>query len=87
MFVGVGVQIGVFCSHSGLCGFSVKLYLAEPVRILRNSEEPLSVTWASADKVGVVGTEAIRHLRNTVKDMVDEFLNDYLAANPLAPKP
>ena len=41
----------------------------------------LSTTWQRG-QVGILGRKVIDDLRGIVGDRVDEFINDYLAANP-----
>jgi hypothetical protein len=40
-------------------------------------------TWKASAKLGVVGRSRLSALRTEVADMVDEFLNAYLAENPV----
>ncbi|MHC4539612.1 MAG: hypothetical protein ACYTEK_09815 [Planctomycetota bacterium] len=40
-----------------------------------------SITWKE-DFVLLAGSQRLSEVRDTVKDLVDEFINDYLAANP-----
>jgi len=40
-----------------------------------------AATWDKS-YAGIVGAKYIRDIREAVKDLVDEFANDYLAVNP-----
>ena len=62
--------------HTSL-GFSELVFLA------RDSAKYCCVatTWYTSG-IGTVGLANIKDVRERVKDQVDEFLNDYLAANP-----
>lgn len=42
-------------------------------------------TW-SAGHLLVLGDEKVDHIRDTVRDLTDEFVNEYLAANPISNK-
>lgn len=41
-----------------------------------------ATTWQTWPKVGLLGSRDLQSVRQVVKDHVDEFINDYLAANP-----
>lgn len=62
---------------------SVEVSLWERVYLARDPNTiTLAATW---DKIGIgLGSSDIarRKIRESVKDLVDEFINDYLAANP-----
>jgi len=62
---------------------SVEVSLRERVYLARDPETiTLAATW---DKIGIgLGSSDIakRKIRESIKDLVDEFINDYLAANP-----
>jgi len=38
--------------------------------------------WSAPGKIGTVGIRKLFQLRERVRDIVDQFLNAYLAANP-----
>ena len=40
------------------------------------------VRFWETDTQGTVGKSNIRQIREVIGDMVDKFINDYLAANP-----
>jgi len=66
-----------------LAAVTIIVELREAVFLLR---EPKRIcigasTWKRG-RVWIVGLGRIRELRESVKDLVDEFINDYLAANP-----
>jgi len=78
------VVIGGTCDR--ICGSSVRISYREQVFVLRGDEyiEVYSpATWETAGVVGIVGSDNLkRSIRDSVKDMVDEFVNAYLTANP-----
>jgi hypothetical protein len=69
-----------FKSGTGLCAHSVGVELKEMVMLARRFETVGSI-WRTGS-VGTVGIANIKELRGSVGDLVDEFINDYLAANP-----
>ena len=66
-----------------LAGAAINVELRETVLLLR---EPKRICYSVStwSKTGVwgVGLSRIKDLRESVKDLVNEFINDYLAANP-----
>jgi hypothetical protein len=59
---------------------SVLVSLCQDVTLARNGQFASgAMTW---DKAYVVANPSVQGIRNLVKDMTDEFLNDWLAANP-----
>jgi hypothetical protein len=65
---------------SALLVFSIAVDLIEWVMLARGGE-----TWGQiwhTSSTGKGGVNHIRNLRESVGDKVDEFINDYLAANP-----
>lgn len=73
------VNLSAF-TYLALCVYSVRVALFEAVTLARGGQTSASV-WES-DYFGMVGTKNIRRVRNNVGDKIDEFINDYLAANP-----
>ncbi len=62
--------------------FHMSLSLHELVNLWRNPKDTLIVkTWEKAG-FGLVETDYLRIIKEKVEDFVDEFLNDWLAANP-----
>jgi hypothetical protein len=54
--------------------------IREMVTLARGGET-YGTIWET-DSVGSVGKNNIRQIREVVADLVDKFINDYLAANP-----
>jgi hypothetical protein len=65
---------------TGICAYSVHVELTEKVKLDRG----FSVSGAiwEIGMIGAIGTGDMRKIREYVGDMVDKFINDYLAANP-----
>ncbi len=67
----------------GLYAYCVQLGLYQRVRLDRApSVIAVVVTWAISGEVGTVGANKLGNVRKAVRDMVDQFINAYLAANP-----
>lgn len=74
------VNLSAFIYLDNLCVYSVRVQLLEAVTLARGGPANGSV-WES-DYLGIVGTKNIRKVRDDVGDKVDQFINDYRAANP-----
>jgi hypothetical protein len=65
----------------GLYSYLIDLSFRQRVILERDqSIRTIAATWNIASK-GVVGANKLRNLREIVADYIDEFINDYLAAN------
>jgi len=68
----------------GAIAVAVKVEFCQDVILLRDpTKHCAAVTWQD-EVVMLVGTESIRGVRGELSDLVDRFINDYLAANPEA---
>ncbi len=63
----------------------VKIDLFQDVRLVTNPRFVLSASTWDRMFIGSGGLLHIQGIRSKVKDIVDEFCNDYLAANPKVP--
>jgi hypothetical protein len=74
--------------ESGFYVYAIRVQFKQTVRIERNSKiAVLASTWEAPSVVGTVGTRALRDVRGSVRDRVDEFINAYLEQNPRSRKP
>lgn len=79
-----GVQI-LKMQDLPLCAVIVRATLRQDVSIPRNGKRILGTTW-DHHFIGIAGTEKLdEQIRTEIRDLVDQFLNDYLAANPKVP--
>lgn len=80
LYINVNVQIG---EEILLAAAAINVELREKVLLLRKPKR-ICYSVSTWRKTGVrtVGLGRIKDLRGTVKDLVNEFINDYLAANP-----
>ena len=76
------VNINLMTSSAGLYAYDVSVDIQQEV-ILKTSPSrtTIATTWDKA-MVGALGSRNLGDLRNSVNDLVDFFINDYLAANP-----
>jgi hypothetical protein len=64
----------------GLYLFSIDVQLLQLVTLARGSRV-VGCIWIHND-IGIVGIDNISKIRPRLADLVDKFINDYLAANP-----
>jgi len=66
----------------GLYAYGIQLELMQLMRSLVPPEAMVTgVTW-DAGAVGSISATNLRDVLNSVRDLVDEFINDWLTANP-----
>jgi hypothetical protein len=67
-----------------LYAFAITVELKEDVALRRNPQIIVitATVWEVGQYAGLVGQDKIPELRDYVKDLVDEFCNAYLTANP-----
>ena len=69
--------------ESGFYAYAIRVQFRQRVRMERNLKiAALASTWEAPSVVGTVGTRALRDVRGSVRDRVDEFINAYLEQNP-----
>ncbi len=83
------VQVTWLSTHMGGrhvgYGYYVQVKFEQGVTALETGWQGIASTWGSGS-IGSSPTEgAGRRIRRTVKENVDEFLNDYLSVNPRQP--
>ncbi|MDA2927709.1 hypothetical protein MYX78_10860 [Acidobacteria bacterium AH-259-G07] len=78
----IGVRISRSETRSGYA-YQMKLYLNQQVTLSRDLEKTDAFTWHTAGVIGITPRDSLtRNIREAIADMVDEFINDYLAINP-----
>jgi len=84
----LGIEVKVLIpEESPAVAAEIRVQLREPVLLLRkpNSICALACTWQRS-YVSYVGLLRIRDIREIIKDLVNQFINDYLSANPKEPE-
>jgi hypothetical protein len=76
------LSVNLLCDRVGLCAFGPKLDLIQQVTLARDPSIIIPATTWSIASVGTVGQNKIPGIRRDLADLVDHFLNDYLAVNP-----
>lgn len=67
----------------GVYAYSTLLELKQRVQLLTDPTITAWVpTWRATSHIGIVGSGDLSSVREMVRDMVDQFINAYLAANP-----
>ena len=64
--------------------FYVESHVAQDASLSRNSKLVRAVTYQSSAMIGLTNTSVLRdHVRKSCSEVVDIFINDFLAENPL----
>jgi hypothetical protein len=67
--------------HDGEWTYSIALKFISPVKVLYNDQLALADLWTKSSH-GVVGKRRVHDLRDLIGDKVDQFINEWLKANP-----
>jgi hypothetical protein len=77
------VNIQTAKNNLRLYAVSVSIDLRQDVTLVREpSLRRLVATWSTPGVLGTVGSHKLATVRDDVRDLVDQFINAYLAANP-----
>jgi hypothetical protein len=84
LYVEATLPGGKGTTTTGLYACSLNVRLEQIVRLERDPITGIlaATTWSAPGIVGMVGQENLRMLRDTIKDMVDQFINAWLSVNP-----
>lgn len=75
------VNVQTLRLERGAYVWHLEVQLLQRVALDRNpSNTLLAPTWGSS-KLGIIGADKLSQLRDDIRDMVDEFINAFLAAN------
>jgi hypothetical protein len=66
----------------GLAAASTRVQLRESVQLLRNPAIAVTAATWQTGRETLAGLDQLDGIKDTVSDCIDEFINDYLAANP-----
>jgi hypothetical protein len=79
----LAVFVNTLKIESGFYVYAIRVQFRQRVRMERNLKiAALASTWEAPSVVGTVGTRALRDVRGSVRDRVDQFINAYLEQNP-----
>jgi hypothetical protein len=76
------LYINVNTQSGSLYAYSISVQLEQDVRLDRDPSTRISATTWSVTSVGTVGRNNLRDVRDSIKDIVDIFINAYLSVNP-----
>jgi hypothetical protein len=72
----------IVSEKGGFTVFSVDLELNDAVYVRRNGALRVAAIWETGALAACQSSELEEHARECLRDCLDEFINDYLAANP-----
>lgn len=79
----LSVRVDALHDRIGRYFYSTELFLSQRVRLEGNEvSELFAATWRKPGAIGVVADDNIKHLEKQMIHKVDEFIKDYLVANP-----
>ena len=77
------VNVQVIKNPAHVYAFSADVELRQRVTLVRNpSTLILAPTWSATGIIGTAGSQRLASVREDVRDLTDQFINAYLAANP-----
>jgi len=77
------VNIQTVKNKQSVYAFSARVELRQSVTLVRQpSLRQLLTTWSTPGYIGTAGSQKLATLRDDVRDLTDQFINAYLAANP-----
>ena len=77
------IRVDTLHDRIGRYFFSIDLFLTQRVRLeSRGTSELSAVTWMKLGSIGIVADDNLKHIEGQVLQKTDQFIKDYLAANP-----
>ena len=78
------VRVSSIKRETGLHVFNIDVELGQLVLLARDPKIICyyATTWRTTGEIGTIGGVKVNQLRDSIKDRVDEFINDYLEMNP-----
>ncbi len=77
------VDVQAIKNRANVYAFSANVELRQRVTLVRNpAMSILPTTWSATGIIGTVGSQKLGSVRDDVRDLADQFINAYLAANP-----
>jgi hypothetical protein len=80
----LGVGVAVYSADNGTATYSLDVRFQQDVALSRMPKAEIQATTWSIGLVGYIGPKHIPEIRGPVRDLIDHFLNAWLAANPPA---
>jgi hypothetical protein len=86
-FLNLNVNVFLYPRRdSRLAAFNISLKHKELVSLVRNGKGVTAGTTWDTDLTGTVGLDNLKTITQAVSELVDNYANDYLAANPIERK-
>lgn len=77
------VEVYTLKSSTGISAYSINIQFKQLMTLDRDPDQSFfTATWRDSE-FGTIGSARVSELRQTVNDLVDKFINDYLAVNPI----
>lgn len=77
------IRVDTLHDRIGRYFFSIDLFITQRVRLeSRETSELSAVTWMKLGPIGIVADDNVKHIEGQVLQKTDQFIKDYLAANP-----
>ena len=77
------VNVQVFKNPAKFYAYRATVELRQRVTLVHDpSVSVLATTWSVPGTIGTVGSQKVGSVREDVRDLTDQFINAYLAANP-----
>lgn len=80
------INVNAILRKEGLVVYNIHIQLEQSVYLKRATKTEITATTWSNGSIGFVGLGKMREIRDSIKDMVDIFINDYLSVNPKGEK-
>ena len=80
--VSAKIAVSLNCmDHQSVHACYIETQLVQAVHVEKNDQFTVTPTW-SVKRFVILGAERIRTIHDYTSDMIDQFLNAYLATNP-----
>lgn len=76
------MHINMMEVDNGLVPFSIELRFYQPVKLILNRDLQTSASTWETGMVGMVSLDQLPVINNAAENLVNEFVDDYLASNP-----
>jgi len=82
LHLSVNINVNIARTETDVYPYSIDVLLIQKVSLVRDPQQTAyAVTW-SRDGVGSIGKPILSQLQNSVEDMLDVFVKDFLSENP-----
>jgi hypothetical protein len=82
LYVNVSVQLNHGSATSELASYALNCELHQYVTLARDLSISTDASTWDRGRVGLVGTNNLKKIRDDLRDLIDKFVNAYLSVNP-----